>query len=126
MHPIGIFGRHRATVFVDPNSFLYWYKLDNISGVRYENSIVTLSTSWHYIAVTFDGSRIKVYVDGALEKDVNAPGTITKIDDSLFIGTTGSGLSPNSNWYYGLIDEVRIYNRALSAEEIKAIYEATK
>ena len=30
------------------------------------------------------------------------------------------------SWYQGFIDDVRIYNRALSAAEIKAIYEATK
>jgi len=122
MHPIGVFGGHKVTVYIFPNSYTYNYKF-NIGGTRYdEASIATLDGNWHHIVMTFDGSKIKCYVDSVLKVDKSAPGSITKTDDSVFIGTTGTGSSHSTNYFKGLIDEVRIYNRALTASEVKDHY----
>ena len=123
MHPIAIFGGHRATIYVIPNTFTYAYKFDDISGTRYEGSIGTLDDNWHFFAVVFDGSRLRIYIDGVERVNIVASGAIRKIDDSLFIGTTGSGSTPNHNWFLGIIDEVKIYNRPLREDEIKTLYE---
>jgi flagellin-like protein len=123
MHPIGIFGAHSATIYIQPNSYNYYYKFETISGVRYEGFIKTLDNDWHFIAATFDGQKIRIYVDGNLEKEISAPGSIDKRDNSVFIGTTGLGSSSYGNYFYGIIDEVMIFNRALSDEEIKLLYE---
>jgi len=123
MHPIGIFGAHSATIYILPNSYNYNYKFETISGVHYEGFIKTLDNNWHFIAVTFDGQKIRIYVDGNLEKEISAPGSIDKRDNSIFIGTTGLGGSPYGNYFYGIIDEVMIFNRALRDDEIKLLYE---
>ena len=123
MHPIGLFGGHYATVYVDLDSFFYKYKFESIDGTRYEGGISALDDEWHFLAVAFDGSQIKCYVDGALKVAVDAPGSITGGDESLFIGTAGSGSTPESKWFHGLITGVRIYNRALSAEEVNRLYQ---
>jgi flagellin-like protein len=118
MHPIGLFAGHRATIYVGPQSYGYAYKFASINGVDYEGLIATLDENWYFIAATFDGTQIKCYLDGTLKVTVSASGSITGGDESLFIAATGSGSSPSSNWFCGLIDEVRIYNRALDGCEV--------
>jgi hyaluronoglucosaminidase len=70
---------------------------------------------WHHIAFTFDGQKPRVYVDGAMGSD---PGTSTgdfgPNGSALTIGAANSGGSP----FDGDIDEVAVYDRALSADEI--------
>lgn len=82
---------------------------------------------WHYVGMVVDRStqRIKVFVDGKFEGsegDTSLVGNIN-ISGALIIGATAV-----SQMYFwnGSIDEVRIYNRALSAEEIKRHYEESK
>ena len=73
---------------------------------------------WYHIAGTFDGTDIKCYLSG-VEKDTNQISAIKGGSSTLFIGQDG--------WDYifnGTLDEVKIYRRALSADEIKADYEA--
>lgn len=122
MHPMGLFGGHRATIYVSPNTYRYCYKFSSINGINYEGVIATLDGNWHFIAVTFDGTQIKCYIDGALKITVSAPGSITGGDESLFIGTTGTGSSPSGNWFCGFIDDVLIFSRALNGTEVSYLY----
>jgi len=73
---------------------------------------------WYHIAGTFDGTNIKCYLNGS-ETDTNQISAIKGGSSTLFIGQDGWDTIFN-----GVIDEVKIYNRALSAEEIKADYDA--
>jgi hypothetical protein len=93
-----------------------------VGGVNYDD-VKTVRNSWsantwYHITFTFDGSTFKIYVNGVLENSVVHTGTMTSV--------TGYdiGGSPGLTSFPGLIDEVRIYNRALSAEEIQALYQA--
>ena len=77
--------------------------------------------AWHFIAATYDGAAMKLYVDGVLETTFSVSGNIRPTDLDLRLGCnsyTGGGC------FRGLIDEVEIYNRALSAGEIQALYDA--
>ncbi len=74
--------------------------------------------AWNHIAQTYDGNRLKAYVNGKKVADVNAPGT----SNAVPIKYLGHGVF---NYYYpfkGSMDELRIWNRARSAEEIKDNY----
>jgi len=70
---------------------------------------------WYHLAGTYDGNELKIYVNGVLKKATFVSGTITKYSGSLNIGR-------NSYWtnrlFNGAIDEVAIYNRALTEDEI--------
>jgi hypothetical protein len=123
MHPIGLFGGHRATIYVPPNTYRCNYKFSSINGISYEGTIATLDGNWHFIAVTFDGTQIKCYLDGVLKITVSAPGSITGGDESLFIGTTGTGSSPSGNWFCGFVDDVLIFSRALNGTEVSYLYQ---
>ncbi|MDP3990989.1 MAG: LamG domain-containing protein, partial [Candidatus Nealsonbacteria bacterium] len=86
--------------------------------------------TWKHITVTYNGSgyavaNFKIYIDGAeasyathasSNKITGSPATFNN-SEPLRIGKRGAGAFTN-----GLIDEVRIYNRALSAEEVRYHY----
>ena len=75
--------------------------------------------NWHFIALTYETGQAQLYVDGALK--VTRSGTYaTMLTGTIDIGGTIVPSIP----YAGLIDEVAIFNRALSANEIGAIYNA--
>ena len=70
---------------------------------------------WHYITGTWDGKTIIVYIDGEESKTLPCKGTLGTNNDPLYIGCRGGG----GRWVNGFIDEIKIYNRALSVDEIK-------
>lgn len=90
----------------------------SIGGTYYSNNgdtTVPLNT-WHHVVLTYDGSNIKLFLNGKEDTTpVAVSGTIDTNNYPLFIGSRDGGFN-------GTIDEVRIYNRALSPEEIKAEY----
>jgi hypothetical protein len=72
---------------------------------------------WHYIVCTADaagtGNNIKIYVDGVLDADAYVATNILHTTmDPLFL----------SNSYVGLIDDLRVYNRAITSAEIHALF----
>lgn len=73
--------------------------------------------SWHHIAGTYDGSNAKVYVDGILKKTTAISFSLLNSSEPLFIGK--EGLPIQQGHFRGLIDEVRIWGRALSETEIQ-------
>jgi hypothetical protein len=76
-------------------------------------SVLSLS-AWTHLAATYDGSAVRLYVNGAQAASRAQTGTITSSTSALRIG----GNAVWGEYFNGLIDEVRIYNRALTAAEI--------
>jgi hypothetical protein len=87
-----------------------------VNGSTYSatGTVLTLNT-WTHLAATFDGTTIQFYKNGALAGSRAAPGALPITPNSLFIG----GNSVFGEYFSGVIDEVRIYNRALAAAEIQ-------
>ena len=77
--------------------------------------------NWHHLVGTYDGSAVKIYIDGVL--DVSAPQTATPATNTKPL-RFGVGRDNDQFFHQGLIDEVTIYNRALTAGEVKEIYDA--
>jgi hypothetical protein len=72
------------------------------------------TTDWTHIAATFDGAVFRLYVNGTLATAAPLSGQIVTSAGALRIG----GNSVWGEFFAGLIDEVRVYNRALTASEI--------
>ena len=70
---------------------------------------------WYHIAGTYDGSVFRVYVDGQQAGESKPDRALTRGRDSLSIGAYGGGYTHRFN---GVIDEVKIYDRTLSALEV--------
>ena len=82
---------------------------------------------WTHVALTFDGSSAKAYVNGELTRTVEGlSGRISRTPGPFKIGSRSEDLLNRfpAIQFNGLIDEVGIYDRALSDAEIKAIFEA--
>ena len=73
--------------------------------------------TWTHVAATYNGSALSVYVNGVLAGTTPVSGNLTTGNGALRIGN--DSIFSNEG-YIGLIDEVRVYNRALSAAEILA------
>lgn len=78
--------------------------------------------SWHHVAAVYDGTNIYLYVDGLLDASKPATGLIVQNQDAVYLGANPE--SPNPYYFNGLLDEVALYNRAISAQEIQNIYAA--
>jgi len=71
---------------------------------------------WHHVAGVYNGSRLYLYVDGGLDASDSASGSLNVSTSNVYIGG-----SPSQS-FNGLIDDVRIYDRALSADEIRILF----
>ncbi len=76
---------------------------------------------WHYVAATYDGVEMRIYVDGILSTSRAATGPMGTTPEPFFIG--GSHASSSTGLTFdGKIDDVRVYNYALNPVDISAIY----
>ena len=69
---------------------------------------------WTHLAFTYDGATLRIFVNGEEVNEGEAPSTALASNGSLLIGCAPG------EYFHGLIDEIRIYNRALNAGEIAA------
>ena len=103
------------------NGKVYFFIVDG-SGYESVASSTTLSAdTWYHVAGVYDGADIHVYVDGSLEASKPFSGTILDTAAMLTIG----GQHWNAIWqrhFDGIIDEVRIWDEALTASDIEASF----
>jgi len=119
-------GRYGKLAFANTNAL----KWDVWEGANFltrttSNNIITMN-NWNHVVYTFTGtgySNMKIYINGAEVSYVAGSGTGSPIlnNDEFYFGSFNSaGLDA----FDGLIDDVRIYNYALSSTEISNIYNA--
>lgn len=80
--------------------------------------------TWTHIAGVWDGQSIRIYLNGELKQSTPAVGSLQANTSPLYIGCDYG--TPGGTGISGKVDDVRIYNRALSANEIKKLYTLTK
>jgi hypothetical protein len=89
------------------------------------SNIILSPGNWYYIVSTYDGAAIKIYINGKLEGQINHSGTFVHTANKLTIGIRNFNPSNWPCYFDGTIDEVAIYNRALSPEDIQQRYQRT-
>jgi hypothetical protein len=83
---------------------------------RPSNSSIPLNT-WTHVAVTYDGAALRHFINGVLDRSTPVSCLITNTySRPIRIGANGAGTEVMN----GLIDDVRIYNRTLLTDEIRA------
>ena len=78
-------------------------------------------TQWSHVLMSYDGAAVKLYVNGVLSSSQAVVGLITQTSEGLFIGSH-KFYAASDYWFNGGIDDVRIYNRALSAAEVAQLH----
>ncbi|TSA31750.1 MAG: hypothetical protein D4R65_10775 [Verrucomicrobiaceae bacterium] len=79
--------------------------------------------AWHHIAATYDGKTQRMYVDGSPVGDVESwRGKPERNSDDLTIGQNITNAGKDGWSLFGLLDDVMMFNRALSAEEVQALF----
>ena len=69
---------------------------------------------WHFLAGTWDGDDILLYIDGELEAEMPCKGELKPNNDPLFIGARGG----SGRFLTGALDEIKVYNYALTKDEL--------
>lgn len=94
-----------------------------VNGVRYVQNCSNPSVKdgkWHMLTITYDGKKIKRYVDSIAYVETSIVGTLDAKNESFWLGVLGTDKS-----YYNsevLESDARIYATALSAEDIQELY----
>jgi prepilin-type N-terminal cleavage/methylation domain-containing protein len=95
----------------------YWYWVGS-------TSFPVTAHTWAHVTVSYDGSEQVLFKDGVQVYQRDQTGAIGGNGNKLLIGARGSG-SPR-NFFGGMIDEVKIYDRALSRSEIMGLVNETR
>jgi len=97
--------------------------ISNTTQLDYIFSLFSYTTSdWHHLAMVVDDGTTYLYVDGVQQKDYSTK-TISESGLNFVIGKTYPLY--NARYFNGDIDEVRVYNKALTAEEVNQNYRYT-
>ena len=85
-------------------------------------NLSALTNNWHHVVMAYDGENLYYYLDNVLQ------GTTTRDNGALLVKNTPltigqAGVGKDNEYFYGLIDEVRVYNQKLSADEVQVLYE---
>jgi len=101
--------------------FSAWNSLSEESRASFSTSL--LGAGWNFIAGVFDGANSRLYLDGAAIGNIGASltGGIRDRVGDLYIGQRPDGVG--EEYFDGLIDEVKIYGKALSVTEIGNLYD---
>jgi hypothetical protein len=125
--------RKLAIIGGSPNTSLYlsegpgpvFYFGIGISGGQTGPQAATMPSlnQWHMATGTWDGSNVKLYVDGILVGTTSGSGSYPSTFDT---STFKVGYGYGSEYFTGLISQVQLYNRALSATEIQQNFNAMR
>lgn len=84
------------------------------------SGVVPSQNVWYNIVGTYDGSNVKIYIDGVLKATTSASGNINSNNEMMILGDAGHG--GFSAFLNGNLDEVSIYSRGLTQSEVTSIY----
>jgi hypothetical protein len=119
-YEVGVWGSISSLAYhLGPNTGLPWDLMDwTNTGYEVNDSV------WIFFCITYDTQKSKVYINDSLIKEYNTDGLIGSVDGSLRIGgrKKRDGTLDAYDFFKGTIDEIRIYNRALSECEIIQLY----
>ncbi|KKM70516.1 hypothetical protein LCGC14_1439910, partial [marine sediment metagenome] len=106
-------------IYIYTDNKLYWATRDSGEDIVNSDSVIN-DGEWHHIVCVADRDGTnKIYIDGVLQADTasSSTGTISNAED-FYIGRSNGG----AYFYFGNIALVHIWNRALSAAEVLALY----
>ena len=99
---------------------LHYSNGQGLGGVYVKSINPLVENQWYHIALCYDGTKEQLFINGELQDEVASTVILDTPDDRLWFGRNGYAANPK--YYNGIIDEIRIYNRALTETEIMDLY----
>ena len=85
--------------------------------------LVPTLDDWHNLIITYDGTKMKLFFDGNIKDSILVSGNMVTSTQDLFFGKGFNSVGNNwYRWFKGKLDDIAIYNRALTQQEITALY----
>ncbi len=100
-----------------------WYSGAAYYGGKYTGGAF-YSNTWYHVVFVRSGITWTIYINGDYSNSTANPDIGLNVNNAVSFNIGKQSIDPGWNNFKGLIEEVRIYNRALSANEVKANYEA--
>lgn len=100
------------------------YRFSGGTVATYTSGVTANNNKWNHVVVSLEGVNFKTYINGQLASSSAAVQFPTAVSGSIknaHIGVTWQNPTLSSYWK-GAVDDVRIYNRALSADEVAQVY----
>jgi hypothetical protein len=116
----GIFGQCSSGYGRD-NSFFVDFWGDSLSFSLKSNKKVC-DDSWHYVCSLVNGNNLRLYIDGGYDSSLSLSGARTNSNSKLVFGSDRSGGGTGRYLSGGILDEMAVWNRALSDSEISRLY----
>jgi hypothetical protein len=118
----GLFGQNDCIEFgfISATDLQIWTPSGGSLNLAYPFPI----NEWHHVAVVGDGSNLRIYLDGTLRATGGSATTSYGASSYPFNIGGGGVFDASGNWFNGQIDEVAVWLRALTAEEIQQQYQA--
>jgi hypothetical protein len=107
-------GAYELGIYLDNTVYANFFGLSDT--FTHGGGITTTQNVWNHVAVTFDGEKTTTYVNGQVSVVEYSSGEIVASDSQLEIGSAELN-------FQGLADEVRVYNRALTSEQVQMLFE---
>ncbi len=109
-------------LMIDSTGKVYYYLFNCFGGTPLPSSTALAIGTWYHIAATYDGVTAKIYINGVLNSSKPASGTVGNAHGKLYLGYNPSRTMEGMSSFTGLADEIEWFNRALTTNEITAIY----
>jgi len=95
--------------------------LNTSAGETIVQGTTALTTNeWFHVGLTYDGAEARIYVNGQLDISMNVSGELTQSNNELRIGR-----GEPAGYFVGMIDDVRLYNHALTESELLSAMEGS-
>ena len=95
---------------------------NNIADISSPTGLLSVDT-WHFVAATYDGSDVRLYLDGTQVAGTPLTGALLT-DPSIAVALGDQPPGGSRRLFEGLLDEVKVYNRALTPQELADEYAA--
>lgn len=80
------------------------------------------NNKWYHVVSTYDGSSLRLYLNGSLEAELSNLSGKVELDTGSF--EVGRWQASDPRYYHGAVDEVKLYSRAINSDEVKLEYGA--
>lgn len=122
---MGLDSNNRMMLFTDstePNLWRFYLKAGGVPRADFKSNFQNIIGQWYHIVITQDDTTIKMYVNGVLQDAYRDTGYWWNDMGTVYHIKIANRTYDNANPFTGLIDEVAVFSRVLSATEIKHNY----